>query len=498
MGNIKSVLKGGLSLSAGQVASQACSFLRSIIFARLISPTNFGIAATFAMTYWLLEMISNLAADTLLIQSKEGDEQRFEDTAHLWQAARGMVNALLLLVVAGPVSRLFGDPQAKWAFQVIAVVPLISGFTHFDKSRFQREMKFGPAVLVDISSSALVTLIALPLGWWLRDYSAMLWVLILQAATTVAASHWVAERRYGWTWDRRYAKQILGFGWPLMINGILMLLIFEGDRLVIGAANHVFGKTTYSLADLGVYSVTFALTMAPTMMVIKVTSALFLPLLSSIQNLRVQFEQRYLSCCQVLTVMAAAISIPFISSGGWLVKLIYGDKYEGAANFIGWLAAMWAVRIVRVGPTLAAMALGDTENAMVSNITRTTAFVGVLIVAATGHGLAWIAACGFAGELLALATCIWRLQRAHQVRAAICLKPAGIVFVSMAVAAGLAVAGIEKAGWGAFVVSSALLAMTWATMILAFPSLRLSLIALVSKSGSFLVMEQTKAQAQVS
>jgi O-antigen/teichoic acid export membrane protein len=498
MANISSVLKGGLNLSAGQVASQACSFLRSIIFARLISPTNFGIAATFAMTYWLLEMISNLAADTLLIQSKEGDDQRFEDTAHLWQAARGMANALVLFAVAGPVSRLFGDPQAKWAFQVIAVVPLISGFTHFDKSRFQREMKFGPAVLVDISSSVLVTLIALPLGWWLRDYSAMLWVLVLQAAAAVAASHWVAERRYGWRWDRRYARQILAFGWPLMINGILMLLIFEGDRFVIGAANHIFGKTTYSLADLGIYSVTFALTMAPTMMVIKVTSSLFLPLLSRFQNLRAQFELRYLSCCQALSVMAAAISIPFISSGGWLVKLVYGQKYSAAASFVGWLGAMWALRVLRVGPTLAAMAKGDTENAMVSNIARTAAFLGVLIVAATGRGLAWIVACGFAGELLALATCVWRLQHVHKVPAAICLKPAGVAMVSMAVAGGLAVAGIEKVGWGsAFGASLALLAMACLAMLLAYPGLWLSILALVSKSGSSLSMEQAKVEAQV-
>src|SRR5664280_1016720 len=101
MADTSKILKGGLSLSAGQVASQACSFLRSVILGRLISPTNFGIAATFAMTFWLLDMISNLAADTLLIQSKEGDDQRFENTAHLWQAGRGVVNALVLFAVAG-------------------------------------------------------------------------------------------------------------------------------------------------------------------------------------------------------------------------------------------------------------------------------------------------------------------------------------------------------------------------------------------------------------
>ena len=173
-------------------------------------------------------------------------------------------------------------------------------------------MKFGPAVLVDISSSVFVTLAALPLAWWLRDYSAMLCVLVLQSAVTVVASHLVAKRRYGWAWDRRHAKQILAFGWPLIINGFLMFLIFEGDRFVIGAANRLFGRTTYSLADLGVYSIAFGLTMAPTMLMIKITSSLFLPVLSKVQDLRAKFNQRYFSCSQALALMATVISIPFI------------------------------------------------------------------------------------------------------------------------------------------------------------------------------------------
>jgi O-antigen/teichoic acid export membrane protein len=224
-----SVLKGGVKLSVGQIVVQACTFLRSVVLGRLMSPANFGIAATFAMTFYLLDMISNLAADTLLIQAKEGDHPSFENTAHLWQAARGLANAAVLLIMGGTTSHLFGDPQAKWAFQVLALVPLISGFTHFDKNRVQRDMKFGPIVLVDVSSNVLMTLAAFPLALWLRDYSAMLWILIAQALCNTVGSHLVAERRYGWAWDRLYARQILAFGWPLLINGLLMFLIFQGD-----------------------------------------------------------------------------------------------------------------------------------------------------------------------------------------------------------------------------------------------------------------------------
>jgi O-antigen/teichoic acid export membrane protein len=496
MTKLSSILKGGLNLSVGQIVSQACAFLRSVILARLISPANFGIAATFAMTFYLLDMISNLAADTLLIQAQEGDNPSFEDTAHLWQAARGLVNALLLFAVAGPASTMFGDSQAKWAFRVLALVPLISGFTHFDKSRVQRQMKFGPSVWVDVISSVAVTLAAVPLALWHRDYSAMLWVLVLQAAVTVVASHWVAERRYGWAWDRLYARKILAFGWPLIINGVLMFLIFQGDRFVIGVANKLFGRSVFTLADLGVYSVAFSLTMVVTNMTIKVAQSLFLPLLSQSQDVRDEFDRRYLLCSQSLAITAGVIAIPFMVAGGWLVTLVYGQKYAAAAGFVGWLGAMWALRIFRVGPTLAAMALGDTQNAMISNIARTFAFLGVLIVAATGHSLAWIAACGFGGELLALATCTWRLKREHGVPDSICYKPSAVSAAGMVAAAILAFAGIEKTGWAAaFVVAPGLTVMVGLAMLVIYPDLRSRLTDMISRSRASLRKEPAKAEA---
>ena len=66
----KRIFQGGVKIGLGQVFSQGCSFLRNVIVARLITPADFGIAATFAMTLSLVEMVSNLAAEKLLVQSR--------------------------------------------------------------------------------------------------------------------------------------------------------------------------------------------------------------------------------------------------------------------------------------------------------------------------------------------------------------------------------------------------------------------------------------------
>ncbi len=467
------VFKGGSQLAFGQMAGQACSFLRNIIIARLISPSDFGIAATFAMTLSLMEMISNVAAEMQLIQSPDGDNPRLQATAQFMKVSRGFINGAILLILAVPMSRLFGVPQAKWAFACLAIFPLAGGFTHLDMFRMQREMKFMPSIWVTAGSNVLVTLVTVPLAYWLRNYSVMLWVLVLQAVSTAVGSHLVADRHYTWTWNKEDAKKILSFGWPLLVNGLLMYAIFEGDRLVIGSAKRLFPHSQFTLTDLGIYSVAFSLTMAPTMLVANVATSLFLPILSRTQDEQREFDERYLFTSQIISLVAIGITIPFILAGGWVVTLLYGRKYAAAAGFIGWLAAMWGIRIFRIAPTVAAIAKGDTQNAMFGNMARSVALIGMFAVAAVGGALTWIPICGLAGEILASAVTIWRLFHRNRVSAMTCLRPFA-PFAAGMILAGLSVAeGVVR--WGpiyALLTSIAITGVAMMAMLVLFPNLR--------------------------
>jgi len=355
-------------------------------------------------------------------------------------------------------------------------------------NRLQRDLKFGSSILAESGSNLLATLAALPLGLWFRDYWAMLWLLILQAVTYVVVSHVAADRRYSWGWNKTYARTIFSFGWPLLINGLLMYIILQGDRFVIGAAQRLFKNSAYTLADLGVYSLAFALTFAPTMLVANVCSSLFLPLLSRAQSDAAQFRKHYLTCVQVVSLMASLISILFIVSGGWIVRTIYGQKYAAAGTFIGVLAAMQAMRILRAAPTVAAMAYANTKNAMICNIVRTSALAGVLFSSITGKSLLWVAACGLAGEVPALLTCVWRIQRCHSVPARLSLQPFAVCTLAILVGTTAVAVGVPHLGWlGAPLVSVGLMIAMLSLSLLLFHELRDYLYAILLEHKVFVL-----------
>lgn len=74
MSNREKMVRGGIQLLGGHAAVQFLSLARNFCIARLVSPEDFGVAATFALTLSMLEAIGDLSFNKLLIQDPEGED----------------------------------------------------------------------------------------------------------------------------------------------------------------------------------------------------------------------------------------------------------------------------------------------------------------------------------------------------------------------------------------------------------------------------------------
>lgn len=468
----KRILAGFSILAGGQILAQSFALVRNIIIARLISPDDFGIAATFVVTVSLFEMISNLAVDQLLVQASDGNKPRFLATAHVFQALRGLLNAGLIFGLAWPISYLFKVPEALWAFQCLAIVPLVIGFEHLDIKRLHRQLRFKRDVAAETVSQFILVAAAWPIGIWLGNYSAMLVLLIGQVIARTLLSHILASCPYRWALDRKFLYRILSFGWPLLINGLLMFGIFQGDKVIIGSF--------YSMTDLGMYAVAFTATMVPTMIVIRITGALCLPVLSSVKDVEQSFRRRFKLINQTHALVAITIASALIVGGQGLIDLVFDVKYTSAGLFIGWLAVMQMFRMVRAAPSLAAMARGDTRTMMLSNIVRSGAIIPMLAVAVLGTNIVWIAIFATIGEVAATIFAARRMRMLHNIPYKTYLWPPLVAALLMvAIGATTAMLDVPK---HAFIVLSSMAVgslITMAISLLCFNSIREEMIQVI-------------------
>jgi O-antigen/teichoic acid export membrane protein len=396
------VLRGSILLGIGQIVGYAASFARNMLLARALSRADFGISAAFALTITAFELSNKMAIGQQVVQSRSGDSEQFQATAHLCQFVAGALGTILISLFGGTMANLFQIPDARWAFTVISVIGVLNGLQHLDVVRLTRHLCFGPKVMLDLLPDTITTIAAFVLLHWLRDYRVVVILLVAKSVLGVIISHVLAERCYGWCFNKDYLRAILIFGWPLFLNSLLMFGYMQGDQVFIGAF--------FSVASLALYSLAVQITTVPGMMFMNVLTPIFLPLLSRAQDDLDLYRRRYVLCSEIATMSAALLACFLLTSGGYVMITAFGSKYAGAGSVITMLAVANAIRIIRGVPTIAGMARGDTVNNLIANLVRVVSLPLAVIAVMTKSPMSLVAACAVVGECLALLASWYRLR----------------------------------------------------------------------------------------
>jgi O-antigen/teichoic acid export membrane protein len=433
------IMRAGLILTGSGVLASLLGFARNIIIARLISVENFGIAATFLMTASVLDLISNMSVDRLIVQARDGDDPKLISALQGIAMARGAMNAAILFLLAWPMAWLFGHPDIVWAYQLVALIPLIRGLSHTGVTRHQRQMKFGPQAIITLAP-AIITLAAVwPLAIWLGDYRVMLAQMLIGMVVIVVATHLLAPDRFRVTWDWGVFSRAFTFGWPLLINGGLLFVVMQGDRLVI--SNQI------GPYELGLFSAALTLAMTPSLIGARVMRLLFMPLLSRRQDDGSSLSAAFVVTMQAMICAGAAMAAGLAIVGPSVFVLAYGDRYAAGLPVLLWLALMFSLRLMREGSTTVAMSCARTKLPMMANLVRLVSLPLCFWAAAQEHGMTVVVMISVVGELgsFVVATALMHrwlgLLRLDRLGA-----PYALAFALMAVTAWIASDGATQAG----------------------------------------------------
>lgn len=473
----KKIFRNTLVLTSGQVASYGLSFARNIILARILVKSDFALAALFGMTISLLEVAGRMSFGQQIIQSKDGDLELFQATSHVFQFVLSLVGAFLIVILSHPVANAFHVPQDAFAFGLLAVVPLARGFEHLDYCRQQRELKYIPAVLYDLIPQIIVTIATWPLAVWLGDFRVILWVMIARAILGLSMTHLLAKRSYRWIWTKGYVKGMWRFGWPLLLNGLLIFGSQQADQMLVGAY--------LSLNLLAGYALALSLVSTPWFIVAQVGSSIMLPILSRVQDDPIQFRRQYRLCVEFMSVGAVALTLPMIIAGEQIVVLLYGSKYAGTGTLMAILGTASAVRFFRFTPAIASMARADTLNQLYSNLCRCLSLPMAITVVFLKGGVTTIATCALLAEILAAVISVIRLHK----RQGVSLRDqfgAVVYFICfMGAGLGLSFLGTHRLGyWLVSIGISAILVMAMLIARIAFPVAAQMLVAATARKES--------------
>jgi O-antigen/teichoic acid export membrane protein len=420
------VLHGGSVIVVGSLAWQVLRLVSSVFLARILGLEQFGLASMLLLVVGFIEMSSNVSIDKQLVQATDGDAPRFLDTSHAFSVIRGIVATTFFLCLAYPAAWLFGVPDYSWAFALLAIVPFCNGFSHLDRKRLQRHLRFAPDMVVEFAAQIASVVVVVSVAWWTRSFTAAAWAIVANSVVSLVVSFLVAERPYRWCWDKVIARRLVSFGWPLLLGAVLLFAAMHGERALLASAPRLFPKGNYSMSDLGLYAAAGSLAYAPMVVIGRLGLSLSLPILAEAKHSEHLFLNRFRVVASLLILSGLLMVISYYIMGPTILRKMYGTEFGAGESILLSLAVAQAIRMVRIAPTVGALALGNSRIAMWADIVRVFGSAAAIWVFCNGWPVVWLAITGALAELWTLvfsSVYFWKMlgvQQSYEIGAKSC------------------------------------------------------------------------------
>ncbi len=255
--NLKArIFSAGSWILLGFVAMQVLRFGTNLILTRLLFPEAFGLMVIVFSINTGVALLSDLGIASGIVVHSAGAESAYLNTAWTIQVVRGVLIGLAMFLFAKPLAMVFSNLQVEPLLHIVALVPVISGFTSTKVALADRLLGAKRRVAIDMGMQVFAAIVTGTLAVVLRSPAALAWGSVASTVFTVIVQHKVlhgpSNRFY---WDNAQAREIIKFGQVSFLSSALLFISAEGSRL--------FSATLVDTRMLGLIGLSGGLSIMP-------------------------------------------------------------------------------------------------------------------------------------------------------------------------------------------------------------------------------------------
>lgn len=221
-------------------------FGSSVITTRILYPEAYGIVSMIAAIAFVLDMMSDLGAMTLMVRHEKAEEPAYINTAWTLRLIRGCINATLLLLLAPWLADFYGAPELAPALRLYSVCFVIDGLESMAFMLAIRRQRSSLFNLCELFAVTVTTAMSIGLALLLRNHYAIVIGMIVHRLLMTSLSHcFYREHRPRIQIDRAAAADLFQITKFVLPSSIVTLLMTQYDK-------GVFLKF-FDLRQLGLY-----------------------------------------------------------------------------------------------------------------------------------------------------------------------------------------------------------------------------------------------------
>lgn len=334
----------------------------SIILARILNSSDYGIMAFAAVFLSFLSQFSDFGFGSALIQKKEIN-QSILNTAFTMRNVIACILVLIAAIISFVVPHFFNYPHIDWVIRLLALNFIINSIGFISVALLKREMNFQSTNVATLISIVIGSVVSVTLAYMGYGFWCIVWSNVITSIVYVIAIRRLRPCKLNYEFNTVEAQAMWRFGSYIFISGLLIYALYNSANFLVGAVLGTEALGYFSLAlDWG--------TKVPTLLSITVLSVLF-PAYSKIRDDKEKLEKTYLDSLHYVAFFSILVNVTLLCISEDFLRMALGGGTEK------WMPALTSFRILCVYGIIRAVlepignvivALGDSKVLFKANL----------------------------------------------------------------------------------------------------------------------------------
>ena len=353
-------------------AAQGVTFVLSIILARLLDPSVYGVVAIVTVFITIFQVFVDSGFGTALIQKKDADDLDFSTVFFFNISACGIMYAIIFLG-APLIAAAYEIPELTDIIRVMGLTIIISGVKNIQQAYVSRNMLFKKFFFATLGG----TIGAACLGIALALAGFGVWALVLQSLFNNVVDTiilWITVKwrpKLMFSWKR--FKALYSFGWKLLASNLLNTIYNDIRQLLIGFV--------YSTESLAFYNKGHQF---PKLVVDNVNSSIdsvLLPAMSKEQDSKDRVRQMTRRSIRISTYLIFPMMVGLAACAEPLIRILLTEKWLPCVFFLRIFCFTMAFYPIHAANLNAIKAMGRSDIFLKLEIIKKA--IGITVLLAT-------------------------------------------------------------------------------------------------------------------
>lgn len=315
-------------LFADKILRMGAGLIVSVWIARYLGPEQYGLwnfAIAFAA---LFGAFAALGLDNVVVRELVKNPARQNELLGSAFALKlaGSLCMLIMAIAAISIAR-SGETFTLWLVAISAAGYVFLSINVID-FYFQAKVQSKFTVIAVNGAFAIATVAKIALLLVEAPLIAFVWAgsaeTALSAIFLLAAYHINRQDIRKWRFRADVAVALLKDGWPLILSGLAIMIYMRIDQIMIG---QMLGDK-----EVGLFSAAARISEVWYFIPVAVVSSVFPSVIAAKQLEEALYLRRLQRLYNLMVVISLAIAIPTTIFSGWIINLLFGENYIGAAG----------------------------------------------------------------------------------------------------------------------------------------------------------------------